>query len=96
MTADFAKDTHVDTRNRDTESSSTPCATVRKDCHVDGYALQGHLFYTGFKPTATLSLSYIRDSGVATALLAPTPPPPSPRRVPRHASAISYSVLAVF
>ncbi|KAH8023735.1 hypothetical protein HPB51_015533 [Rhipicephalus microplus] len=95
MTADFATDTHVDTRNRDTECRYTPYATVRKDGRVDGYALQGHLSNTGSKPTATPSLSHIRDSGVATALLAPTPLP-SPCRVPRHAGAISYSVLAVF
>ncbi|KAL3215150.1 hypothetical protein MRX96_051352 [Rhipicephalus microplus] len=73
MTADFATNTHVDTRNRDTECRSAPYASVRMDSRVDGYALKRLLSYGGSKPTATHSLSHIRDSGVATALLAPTP-----------------------
>ncbi|KAL3202738.1 hypothetical protein MRX96_053324 [Rhipicephalus microplus] len=92
MTVDFATNTHVDTRNRDTVCPSAPYASVRTDCRVDGYALERLFSYGGSKPTATHSLSHIRDSGVATALLAPTSFP----WVPRHGGAISYSVLAVF
>ncbi|KAL3224329.1 hypothetical protein MRX96_049534 [Rhipicephalus microplus] len=73
MTVDFTTNTHVDTRNRDTVCCSAPYASVRTDCRVDSYALERLLSYGGSKPTATHSLSHIRDSGVATALLAPTP-----------------------